>query len=78
LIIRIGTPNSVPAESKAALCFIVYFARVKTRKRRPCFWSTLRALSERHSIWTKYSYYWWVCVAPIRADGSFECELARE
>lgn len=52
LIIRPGVPHSVPAESKAALYFIVYFARVKTRKQPPCSQSTLRALDERHNICT--------------------------
>lgn len=35
-IIRLEVPISVPAESKAALYFIVYFARVKTRRQPPC------------------------------------------
>lgn len=57
LIIRLGVPNSVPDESKAALYFIVGFARVKTRKQPPCSQSTSRALDERHNICTKYYYY---------------------
>lgn len=52
IIKRLGVPNSVPAESKAALYFIVYFARVKTGKQPPCSQSTLRALDERHNICT--------------------------
>lgn len=45
-------PNSVPAKSKAALYFIVDFARVKRRKQPPCSQSTLRVSDERHNICT--------------------------
>lgn len=36
LIIRLGVPSSVPADSNDALCFTVCFASVKTKQQPPC------------------------------------------